>query len=495
METRASDRSVSLRRVLRVLCKRKKMMLLLFASTVTTMAVGALVMRPVYHATSTIMVDWEKDAEKTLIIELNWWLRRSNYDQIAAEMQILKSRPIAERVVKALGLANPAGTAADSARFAQVVAAVQKGLKVEQTKETNLLQVTYADSDPKRAALIANCIVEQYARHRAELAKDLRTYAFFDEQIKMAAAKLDELERREADFKRREGMVVLEGEAEILYKKLADFDQALTEVRTKRIGKESKLRVFREGLAGNGAVVIPSTETSDSPSREEYLSRLKAELLSLELERNRLRQRYTASHPQLVAAERQVALVQEKLRQELREIIAEEETNLRALRAEEASLEAKIAEVQGQLKRFAVSAYELSRISRGIKETQELYSILLKQREEARLAASRQDQLVQVKVVSPAVPPHAPARPNRPLYLLVSLLLGGVVAVGSAFFAESLDRSIDSVEDVRRDLGFPVLASLAESEFLLLGSSNPGKRIGGAHPMAEQPVGTNGTRR
>lgn len=491
METHASDRSAALRRVLRVLLKRRKMMLLLFFSTLATVVVGMLAMRPVYRATSTIMVDWEKDTEKTLIIELNWWLRRSNYDQIAAEVQILKSRPIAERVVKALGLAKTPVDAADSLRFAQVVAAVQKGIRVEQTKETNLLQVTYTDHDPKRAAAIVNCIVEQYARHRAELAKDLRTYAFFDEQIKAAAAKLDELERREAEFKRREGMVVLEGEAEILYKKLADFDQALTEVRTKRIGKESKLRVFREGLAGNSAVVIPSTETSDSPSREEYLSRLKAELLSSELERNRLRQRYTSSHPQVVAAEKQVALVQDKLRQELREIIAEEEINLRALRAEEASLEAKIAEVQAQLKRFAVNAYELSRISRGIKETQEVYSILLKQREEARLAASRQDQLVQVKVVSAAVPPHAPARPHRPLYLLVGCLLGAVVALGSAFFIESLDHSIDSAEDVRRDLGFPVLASLTETNFLILGRGNPA-RTAGTSPMSAMPAGSSG---
>ncbi|MBC7188557.1 MAG: hypothetical protein H5U38_16150 [Calditrichaeota bacterium] len=463
MESYACDRSASMRRVLRVLFKRKRMITLIFLSTVATVAVGTLTMRPLYRAGATILVDWEKDAEKTLIIELNWWLRRTNYDQIAAEMQILKSRPIAERVVRALGMAKAGGSGADSARFEQMVAMVQKGLKVEQTKETNLLQVTYSDHDPKRAAAIANCIVEQYSRHRAELAKDVRTYAFFDEQIKMAAAKLDELERREAEFKRQEGVVVPEGEAEILYKKLADYDQALTEVRTRRIGKEAKLRVYREGLSGNGPVVIPSTETSDSPSREEYLSRLKTELLAQELERNRLRQRYTASHPQVIAAEKQVALVQEKLRQELREIIAEEEANLRALRAEEASLEARIAEVQGQLKRFASNAYELTRISRGIKETQELYSVLLKQREEARLALSRQDQLVQVKVVSAAVPPQAPVRPNRPLYLLVGVLLGGLVALGSAFFVESLDNSIESAEDVRRALGFPVLASIAET--------------------------------
>jgi uncharacterized protein involved in exopolysaccharide biosynthesis len=308
-------------------------------------------------------------------------------------------------------------------------------------------------------------------------------------QFKMAAAKLDELERREAEFKGREGVVVPEGEAEILYKKLAGYDQALTEVRTKRIGKESKLRVYRDGLSGDGPVIIPSTETSDSPSREEYLSRLKSELLVQELERNRLRQRYTASHPQVIAAEKQVALLQDKLRQELREIIAEEEANVRALRAEEASLEARIAEVQAQLKRFAGNAYELSRISRGIKETQELYSVLLKQREEARLALSRQDQLLQVKVVSAAVPPRSPVRPNRPLYLAVGMLLGAVVALGWAFFAESLDNSIDSAEDVRRVLGFPVLASIADTRLLVLTGDRPGRAGVGGPRMAATPVG------
>jgi len=115
--------------------------------------------------------------------------------------------------------------------------------------------------------------------------------------------------------------------------------------------------------------------------------------------------------------------------------------------------------------------------------------VLLKQREEARLALSRQDQLLQVKVVSAAVPPRSPVRPNRPLYLAVGMLLGAVVALGWAFFAESLDNSIDSAEDVRRVLGFPVLASIADTRLLVLTGDRPGRAGVGGPRMAATPVG------
>lgn len=468
MEQTTLDNSVSLRSVIRVLFKRKRIIILFFLSVVATVTIGTFQMRPIYRAESTIMINWEKETEKTLILEMNALLRRSDYDRIAAEIQILKSRPIAEFVTEELGLA--AGSDPIAGHY-KAVAEVQNALKVEQTKGTNVLEVAYSDIEAKRAADILNCLIKNYIKYRAELAKDFRAYEFFEDQIENTASKLNELENRQAEFKSKYGVMASKEEADILLTKLSDYESTLTEVRTRRIGKEAKLEVIRENLAASGEVTIPSTETSDSPSREEYITKLKTSILGLELERNKLLQKYTARHPQVVSLENEIELAQAKLRKELLNILSEEDTNIQALRAEERVLESKIAQVKIELGELAKNASELNKISRGIEENQQVYAKLFDHREEARIALSKQDQIVQVKVISAALPPAAPVKPNKVLYIGLAFVFGLIAALGSAFLVEYFDHSIETNEDVERKLGFPVLASIRQAQII-----NYGKR-------------------
>ena len=81
---------------------------------------------------------------------------------------------------------------------------------------------------------------------------------------------------------------------------MSDFDSELTQVRSKRISKEAKLKIIREQIASGKDIAIPTTETSESTSRHEYLNELKKTLLKLELRKATLEKKYTAKHPDLV---------------------------------------------------------------------------------------------------------------------------------------------------------------------------------------------------
>ncbi len=476
----AQGNTISLRNVTRILFKRKKMIILFFLSTVITVAIGTFQMKPMYRAFSTVMIDWEKENEKTLLLELNALMRRSDYDRIAAEKQILLSRPITEAVVQNLGMFEEAhGTRINPNgidwRYSEFVARVQKSLSVEQTKGTNVLEVSFEDDSPFRAAEVTNCFVEQYSKYRAELAKDFRAYDFFDEQMKITSSKLDELEERQASFRRERGTIVTEEEAFVLLTKLGDYEKALTEVQTQRFGKEAKLNAIKDNLRDGGKLTIPSTETSDSPSREDYLTKLKTELLSLELQRNKLAQKFTAKHPQVVALEQEIALAESKLRDELFSILREEEINIEALRAEESVLNSKIVGVERALGEYAQNESDLNKISRGISESQDVYAQLLSQREEARISLAKQD-IVQVKVISAATPPSSPIKPKKSLYIGLAVLFGLIASVGTAFSLEFFDHSIETADDVQRELGFPVLASVRETNLMDLSKQRSGKR-------------------
>lgn len=65
-----------------------------------------------------------------------------------------------------------------------------------------------------------------------------------------------------------------------------------------------------------------------------------------------------------------------------------------------------------------------------------------------------------VSVVDAAVPPSVPASPNKKLNLALALVLGLLVGLGIAFLQEYFDRTIHDPEQLARELGVPVLATV-----------------------------------
>jgi capsular exopolysaccharide synthesis family protein len=83
------------------------------------------------------------------------------------------------------------------------------------------------------------------------------------------------------------------------------------------------------------------------------------------------------------------------------------------------------------------------------------YSRLLEEYERASInEAARASS---VAIVEPAVPPLAPARPNRTLNLALGLLIGLVAGIGLSFLFESLDTRLHSVTGIQALTGLPIL--------------------------------------
>jgi capsular exopolysaccharide synthesis family protein len=65
-----------------------------------------------------------------------------------------------------------------------------------------------------------------------------------------------------------------------------------------------------------------------------------------------------------------------------------------------------------------------------------------------------------VRIVDPAELPEFPIRPKKFSSLCLGILLGGLVGLGAAFFAEVIDQSIRTQDDVERNLRLPFLGSV-----------------------------------
>ena len=91
------------------------------------------------------------------------------------------------------------------------------------------------------------------------------------------------------------------------------------------------------------------------------------------------------------------------------------------------------------------------------------YKLYLAKFEESRISdAMDSEKITSVSLIEPARPPLFPENDSGMRNLLLAVLLGAFAALGIAFFMHYLDDSLETVEDVEKFLGLPVLASIPE---------------------------------
>ncbi len=450
----------SMRTLINVVFKRKHIIISVFLSIVITVTVGTVMMKPVYQASSKILVEREIDSEKSLLFRMNLNLGFEKHDWIKSEIEIMQSTPVAFKIIKAMKLDQTEFKGVDSANTNQILSAFKSKLKVENAKDSNVLDISYESGDPKLAAAVINNLVKVYIAHRGQLFSESDQYKFFKDQINFAEQELSELEQQQTKFKKSQELISPERQGEILLSKISAYEQALTGVRTRRIGKEAMLKVIKEQVLSGDKTNIPVTESSDSPSREKHIARLRGEMLDLQLQRDQLLLKFKPEYEEVQNLEDAILRTQKRIEREVDEIVKLEETAIRALKAEEEALQETINNLNNQIKDFAQKEYELTRLSRGIDDNREVYSMLLKQREEARISQAKLERGVKIKVISPALAPTIPIKPKKKLNVLLATILGLVSGFGLAFFIEYFDHTLNSPEEVENHLELPVWGSI-----------------------------------
>lgn len=446
-----------LQKFISVLHRQKRILLVVFGGVLFTVATGTFFMSPVYKSAAKVLLERQFDSEKALLLRLHIPQNYEKYDWLKSEIEILGSYPVAARVIQGIGLEKFVKvdgnlTTEERDRLLQkTVEEFQDRLEVRHVRNSNVVDVAYECEDAELSAGVVNRVIGSYMEYRSQVYDQSEAYEFYEQQLHQSEEELRTLEQRQAVFKHEEAFLAPDVQVQILLRKLADYEMSLTAVRTKRIGRESKLTVVEEQIEQGSATNIPAMEVSDSPSREKYIAKLKGELLDMQMKRDRLLQRFKPDYIEILEIEEQIALTKERMSDETVQIVDQEKTAIKALRAEERALQNSVDEINREVKGFADKEFENTQLSRGIADTREIYSTLLKQREEVKLSLARLDKDIQVRIISPAVAPLKPAKPHRLLNLGLGGFIGLISAFSLAFFAEYHGFSLHAIEQFEKN--------------------------------------------
>ncbi|MCK5583775.1 MAG: polysaccharide biosynthesis tyrosine autokinase, partial [Elusimicrobiales bacterium] len=127
----------------------------------------------------------------------------------------------------------------------------------------------------------------------------------------------------------------------------------------------------------------------------------------------------------------------------------------------------RIEVLQNKLAQLPATEMVLARISRELRMQEQLYTILNKQYEEAKLGLAAIVSFV--SVVNPAFPASSPISPNKQVNMIVGIFLGIFLSLVIVFLLENLDVSISTIEDIEDFLKLPVLGiipNIASDKYL-----------------------------
>jgi capsular exopolysaccharide synthesis family protein len=326
----------------------------------------------------------------------------SSYMDMETEMDIIRGKRVAEKVIENLGLEklyserespapSPAQTPPTESDMRSLVSQIQSRLEVdwkqsETKRRLRLIEITARSYSAQEAMELANGVAEAY----------IQIYNESKQQTWEALAKLMDSE----------------------LKKLGD---ELQESR-RRLYEASK----EKGVTPSSILGVRAYMPSDYPQN---IAGLRSEIMRKEIELEVLRKDFPDADPKVASLKNQIAKTRQRLE--------EEEKKAREKYDEQFDLTTAEAEVQFK---------------------QQLYSMLMSTQQNLKAQYVMQGQ--SPEITERALKPLYPSAPSRRSGLSLGAAVGLFLGIGLSIFLEYLDTSMRTNADVVKAVGLPVLGRI-----------------------------------
>jgi chain length determinant protein EpsF len=442
------------RQIYLILRARWKSALLVFGCVVFLTAAVTLLMPRMYTATASVVVEVKADP-----------LANAAYPQqllasdVATQVDIIGSQPVAERVVKNLKLDQASDFkelwVSDGSRgqLTQWLADyLLKQLLISPSKDSNVILLSMKWRDAKTAAALANAFAQAYIETNIGLKVDsAKQYtSLFDQQSRALRADLEAKQKRLAAYQNTSGIVATDDKLDVENARLAELSTQLVAIQTLRQESQSRQR-----QASGDTEALP--EVLQSP----VIANLKAELAKAEARRHEIGQTLGRNYPDYKDIESEIAGLRERIAQESARIAASlgntAQVDVRRENDVKAALEAQKQRILG-LRQQRDQVVDLQNDVTTAQHNLDAVTARL-----AQSSLESQTRQTNIALLAPALEPLQPSSPRLLLNLLLACVVGAVVALGGALLSEMGDRRVRQSEELAPLLGIPLIGRIPDT--------------------------------
>lgn len=438
-----------------------------FACVVGLALLNVATQKPVYEAKGKILI--KKASNITSAItqgqEIGGLSSVGSSDPIITEIELLRSTPVARKTISALNLQIKPQKFIDN-------------LTVLRVDKTDIIEVSYQSSDPKTAALAVNEVVNFYLANnitdnRSEAATARR---FIVKQLPKTEAIVRQAEEVLRRFEEQNNIVDLEGEAKSAVAVIANLENQVSTAQVQLVDATTQSQVLQKDLLGmNSKQAIVSSSVSQSPGVQKALE----ELQQVESQLASGLSIYQEAHPQIVSLKNKKASLEGLLKGRVEQVLGtptnepsknlqvgqlkqQITTDLVQIETRRLGLASQVSALSNVLTNYKQRASVLpglkqrkGELERGVTAARSTYETLLRRLEEIRVEENR--VVGNARLIEVAEVPEDPVSANKERIIAIGILLGILLAVGSALILDALDTSIKTVKEVKEVFGGTLL--------------------------------------
>ena len=342
----------------------------------------------------------------------------------------------------------------------QVVDEFLDHLKVGETGRSRVVEVSFTSESPGKASQVANTLAEKYLQMQFERTFEItqRASTWLTERIEEMRDKSEETEKAMASYRKAHGLLQGQQNEPLINEEISNLNARLTEASMDRIKAEATLaQVLRDVNSRNVdsiSKVLDSTLVQRLREQETELTRKEAEF----------REEFGARHPRMIQLQAEKQRFKEVVENEVKKLLRNLDNEVTVARKREKTLSDKLSQVKADLATANQAYAGLNSLERIAESNNLLLDKFLTGRLE--LAAQQTTTVAQsaaAYVMSPALIPTRPSFPWKGAMLGGGLIVSLIAASLLAFLIDHINSTFRSAPQVEDVTGLPVLSLIPVS--------------------------------
>lgn len=321
----------------------------------------------------------------------------------------------------------------------------KKVLKIENTKQTNLITVTATGKTPEEAQQISQGVVDNFLLLQTNLNQQTQSLLvkFLNERITTAKQDADDAAAKLAAYSKEHKMYAPDDQAKLAIEQLNAYDKAISEMEVQQKSAQATYDATTAKL-GEQKAGAKNYHINDNST----VQNLRAQIVTAQVDLVSLREKFTEEHPSVIQAKKKLASLNQALVNEVNAAVdssaatlntayaellknqAVAEAQASAASASEEAIKEKKANKEKELGDMPDAVMNYMQLNSDAKVKQEIYLNLVKQCEQDKIQEAMES--MDIQIIDPANLPDEdkPAGPRKKLITAIGFVIGCLLSFG-----------------------------------------------------------------
>jgi len=467
------ENTLDLRDIVKVIKKRWRFICKVFFAFTIIAAIISLLIPPTYEAETTLRIKQSKGLANSLLGDLGGGNPLGTKQLMSTYAEILKSRTVVQEVID-----ETQSNQEEPPTYEDML----KLITTQPVKDTEILNVKVQAKSPEEAEILTNTLVDTFLARLTTLVRSEQSQVreFIGQRLGASKIELDKAELDLQKYKEQQKIIDPEEETKAIIDKLSVVDKMAADNQVALEAAKAKLSSSEEQLGRQKDGFV-----ADNPLVQQY----KLKQADLEVELVSLSQNYTDKHPKVIAVKAAINEIKANLNSEIAKVVAAEAPSMNPIHqgllqsklqseaeitiavARKQAMDKILGETEQVVRQLPQKEQGYVKVMRDTTVAREIYVMLAKRHEEARISEVMEP--TDVQIIDKAIAPEKPIKPKKTLNVVIAAILGLFVGTGLAFASEYMNKTVRTAEDVRQYLDLPVLGNIPAFESHV-GTKKPG---------------------